>query len=191
MKCVICGTEARYIFTHKILKKYDVQYFKCSNCGAIFTEKPYWIDEAYRDSITCMDTGIMKRNMDIAVLVNWILFINYNRRGRFLDYAGGYGIFTRLMRDVGYNFLWDDKYSINLLARGYSVEGDKVELVTALEAFEHFTNPLLDIENILKYSHNVFSRLGHIVINNNFLKKIGGIIVLKQDSMLFSIRKKH
>ncbi len=37
----------------------------------------------------------------------------------FLDYAGGYGVFTRLMRDIGFDFYWHDPYTQNLFANGF------------------------------------------------------------------------
>jgi len=40
---------------------------------------------------------------------------NLNPDGIFLDYAAGYGLFVRLMRDAGYNFRWSDLYCQNLL----------------------------------------------------------------------------
>lgn len=32
MNCKVCGTSVDKIFISKILNKYDVQYYKCSNC---------------------------------------------------------------------------------------------------------------------------------------------------------------
>jgi len=45
---------------------------------------------------------------------------NLNPDGIFLDYAAGYGLFVRLMRDAGYNFRWSDLYCQNLFVRGWS-----------------------------------------------------------------------
>lgn len=51
MTCKICGKENKFIFKAKILKKYDVSYFHCENCGFLQTEEPHWLSEAYKSPI--------------------------------------------------------------------------------------------------------------------------------------------
>lgn len=76
-----------------------------------------------------------------------------------MDYGGGYGIFTRMMRDLGWNWLWYDKYSDNLAARGFEYETDKkrksIDLITAFELFEHLEEPLKEVEYLLSISRNI------------------------------------
>jgi len=45
MNCKICSSNSSHIFSHDVLKKYNVKYFKCENCGFIQTENPYWLEE--------------------------------------------------------------------------------------------------------------------------------------------------
>lgn len=60
------------------------------------------------------------------------------------------------MRDIGFNFYWYDKYCKNIFAKGFEWNYSKdIEAVTCFEVFEHFINPLEDIENILNISKNV------------------------------------
>lgn len=69
---------------------------------------------------------------------------------------GGYGVLVRLMRDIGFDFYWYDKYTPNLFARGFEhQDGNKYEAVTAFECFEHFVNPIDEIESLLKMSKNI------------------------------------
>lgn len=142
--CCICGDSQRHIGTEKILKKYDVQYFQCINCGLIQTEEPYWIDESYSDSIASADTGIMRRNLSISLRLLVIIFVKLRGLKKFIDLAGGYGVLVRLMRDFGYDFFWSDKYSPNLFARGFEAKGHmgNVGMLTAFEVIEHTPNPL-------------------------------------------------
>lgn len=157
MTCRICDQKSTFSHKAVILSKYDIDYYRCSHCGFIQTEDPYWQEEAYSDSINITDTGILCRNIHFSKITALLLFFFFNRRGKFLDFAGGYGIFTRLMRDIGFDFYWQDKYSKNLVARGfeYNESSNKIELITAFEAFEHFVNPIDEIEDMLKISQNI------------------------------------
>jgi len=156
MICKICNQDNNSIFTAKILNKYDVDYYHCSQCYFLQTEEPYWLEESYKESINLSDTGIMLRNISLSHITTIIVFFFYNRKKKFLDYAGGYGILTRMLRDVGLDFYWKDKFSKNLLARGFEYSSNNsFELVTSFEAFEHFENPLEEIESMLTKSDTI------------------------------------
>jgi len=157
MNCKICHAENKEIFVAKILKKYDVHYFACSKCGFICTEDPYWLEEAYISPINTADTGILARNIFFSNLMINIIYYLFNYKGKFLDYAGGYGIFTRLMRDYGFDFKWQDKFAKNFLARGfeYSENDSDLDMVTAFEVLEHLIDPIKEFEEIFKISSNV------------------------------------
>ena len=156
--CKICGAKNIKIFSAKILKKYDVDYYHCQNCNFIQTQDPYWLEEAYSSAISATDTGIMKRNEILKEKVSVIIFYLFNKDKKFLDYAGGYGIFVRMMRDLGFNFFWEDKYCQNLLAKGFESSNnanDKYEVITSFESFEHLANPIEEIKNILNRTDNI------------------------------------
>ena len=156
MKCNICKNEASILFNDLVLNKYKVDYFKCSNCGFIQTEKPYWLNEAYGNAITDLDIGLVSRNLIYSDLLEKIIKNNFNYKGKFLDYAGGYGLFVRLMRDKGFDFYWEDKYCKNIFAKNFDVHGlkkkNRFDLITAFELFEHLANPINELKKMLKYS---------------------------------------
>ncbi len=156
MQCKICQKETKKIFKARILNKYTINYFYCSDCGFLQTEEPFWLDEAYKNPINISDTGYLSRNIYLSKKLTILLFFLFNKKEKFLDYAAGYGVLVRLMRDIGFDFYWSDKYTQNLFARGF--EGNlssKYEAVTIFESFEHFLNPLQEVENLLKYSENI------------------------------------
>ena len=156
MNCKICNNQTHQIFNAQILHKYTVTYFKCKNCGFIQTENPYWLDEAYKEPNNISDTGYLLRNVSLSHKLIILLALFFNRKGSFLDYAAGYGVFVRLMRDAGFNFFWDDKYTENIFAKGFDYDkNDTIEAVTTFESFEHFVNPLQEIEKILAISRNI------------------------------------
>ncbi len=157
MECLVCQGKGKEIFKGRILKKYETCYYQCPECGLIYTEEPYWIKEAYDDAITIYDTGIMTRNISLSIATYTILkslFGNRNVRG--LDWGGGYGIFVRLMRDLGYSFSWFDKYSANLVSRGFEADiklDERYDIITAFEVLEHLPDPLQEIEKMLNKSN--------------------------------------
>ena len=156
MKCNICSNNCKEVFEAKILKKYNIKYHLCLTCRHLQTEEPYWLDEAYLNTIAAEDTGILKRNYDNRIVTSAVIEAFFNAQSRFLDYAGGWGILTRLMRDEGHDFVWCDKYSKNLFARGFEYKpGDKIELLTAFEVLEHLVSPMEELEQMFTISPNI------------------------------------
>lgn len=156
MNCKICQSPSIKIFNAKLLYKYDVAYFQCTKCGFGQTEKPYWLDEAYISSMNLSDTGVMYRSERMSKITTTLLCLFFNTKGAFLDYAGGFGVFTRQMRDIGFDYYWHDPYTKNELARGF--EGDlnkKYEVVTTFESFEHFEYPMEEVAKILKLTDTI------------------------------------
>lgn len=153
MNCKICSNKSEKFFSSKVLNKYNIDYFLCPNCNFLQTEDPYWLEESYSSSINQNDTGYMERNYFYKKIVSIFLYLIFKGQGSFLDYAGGYGVFVRLMRDNGFNFFWDDKYTKNLFAKGFSFNYlANVDAVTSFETFEHFDDPLSEIKKLLELS---------------------------------------
>jgi methyltransferase type 11 len=150
LNCKICNGPTKKFDNGFILNKYYIDYFQCEKCGFVQTESPYWLKESYSDAISVSDTGVMSRNIIFSKLATIMMSLCVNTKRDFLDYGGGYGIFTRIMRDNGFNFYWYDKYAINLVARGFegSISDKRYEAVTSFENFEHFENPIEEIEKI-------------------------------------------
>jgi len=156
MSCKICNSETKHIFSGHILNKYNIKYHYCENCGFLQTEEPYWLDESYAESINISDTGYMKRNINLSEKMTILLSIFFDKKSKFLDYAAGYGVFVRMMRDIGFDFYWDDKFTNNLFAKGFEHQKtSKYNAVTTFESFEHFVNPIKEIENLLELSRNI------------------------------------
>lgn len=119
------------------------------------TEHPYWLDEAYSKPINMSDTGIVGRNISSIALVLATLTVLGRRDGMVVDYAGGYGLLVRMLRDKGVDAFWYDPFSENLLARGFEYRGGQAALVTAFESFEHFMYPIKEVSEMLKIAPHV------------------------------------
>jgi hypothetical protein len=82
----------------------------------------------------------------------------FHKADSFLDYAGGYGLFTRMMRDIGFDFYWNDPFSQNLTARGFEYKkntDNAISAITSFESFEHFEDPLGEIKKMLEIAPNI------------------------------------
>jgi hypothetical protein len=156
MKCRICSKEVTKAFEAQVMFKYNVKYYHCQNCSFLQTEDPYWLEEAYQSPINLTDTGLVQRNIYLSKKIAVLLYFIFGPSGKFLDYAGGYGLFTRLMRDIGFDFYWHDPYTQNLLAKGFEyIQGEPIEAITTFETFEHLVTPMQDIEKMVNISPNI------------------------------------
>lgn len=155
--CRVCARPAVPCFEATVLGRHPVRYFQCSDCGYLETEEPTWLSEAYDEAINLVDTGLVARNLWFAEETALLLFYFFDRRARYVDWAGGTGLFTRLMRDRGFDFRWLDPYATNVHARGFEARPDErgVELVTSFESFEHFVHPAEELERMLAMSRSV------------------------------------
>jgi hypothetical protein len=153
-QCPICHGNREEYFKVTLLKKYLVDYYFCYGCGLLQTEKPYWLDEAYSEAIADADTGLVQRNIQTSQELACLLFFLFKRDGKYVDLGGGYGLLTRLMRDIGFDFYWSDPNCKNILSKGF--EADQHEesflVATAFEVLEHTYSPFDFIRQSLESS---------------------------------------
>lgn len=130
-----------------VLGKYEVDYYRCPACGLIALPDPTWLEEAYTSAIYSGDSGLLRRSRVLSTVTAALIRSEGLSRGTFLDWAGGYGTLTRMMRDKGFEFFTVDAYAKNLLAPGF--DGDEsasYDLVTAFEVVEHISNPIEELK---------------------------------------------
>lgn len=145
--CRVCNARVESFARATILGKYEVEYQRCPDCQFIQTETPYWLDEAYSDAIISTDIGLVSRNQRFAKIASRLLRHAFPSVEQCVDYGGGYGMFTRMMRDLGHDFAHYDPMCQNLFAKGLEAEpqGHRYGLLTAFEVWEHMAEPHQDI----------------------------------------------
>lgn len=158
MVCSICSGSLAPFGTAIILGKYQIGYVRCAGCGYVRTEEPYWLDEAYADAMNDSDVGHVSRNLQLARTARALILSCFDRRGKFIDYGAGYGLFVRMMRDKGLDFYWADRYATNLFAKVAPADTTgqtRYELLTAFELFEHLVSPVEELQAMLRLSESV------------------------------------
>jgi hypothetical protein len=153
--CKTCGDMTVAFGEALILGKHRVRYYRCGRCGFVQTEEPYWLAEAYHEALSGLDVGAVSRNLRLAPVTQRLIRRCFEPSGRFIDYGAGTGLFVRLMRDAGFNFYWLDKFATNIFAKGFEAAPGKFEILTAFEVFEHLTQPVAELEQMLACSRNV------------------------------------
>lgn len=158
MKCRICSAKTDIFDNTIIMGKYEATFSQCQECGFIQADNPYWLDESYAEPVSLSDVGMVRRTFLLAQVAIAVISVLLSRNGRYVDYGGGYGLFTRLMRDRGFDFSCFDKYCKNIFAPEFSVSENgegMCEMVTAFEVMEHLADPLTEFSKMLSFSHNV------------------------------------
>lgn len=146
LECHLCGCTAVYQFDQPMLGHYIARYFRCRRCDLLQVEAAPWLDSVYQDAVHPCDVRMVSRNLAMRECCQRIIARYCPQGQRFLDYGGGTGLFTRLMRDAGYEFYRHDAYAPNLFARYFDRQNLPVELrhfdlVTCFEVVEHALDP--------------------------------------------------
>ena len=145
--CRACDGAVRRFAEGQVLGHVDVSYVRCETCGLVMAVEPTWLEEAYGDAIARLDVGLLDRCQILANVTSSVLRSERLRGGRFLDWAGGYGVFTRLMRDRGFDFAHTDPYADNIFAGGLTSDLGQAQfdLITAFEVLEHLVDPVNEL----------------------------------------------
>jgi Methyltransferase domain len=159
-RCAVCDGSTQLLFRKQVLARYDVAYFRCTQCGLVQTEPPYWLDEAYDDAISAVDTGLVTRALTLAPKVEALIRRLAPVDERFLDSGGGSGLFVRLMRDRGLRFYRHDPYAAPIFSRGFDLEDlppseRRFALITAFEVLEHLPAPVQTLTQLLQWADTV------------------------------------
>jgi len=143
-RCRLCGGATTEHFRLRILGKHEVGFGRCERCGSLQTEpEPYWLEEAYADQRRFFDTGAVERNQHCQACAYWLRWaFRLAPDATVLDWGGGDGLFTRMLRDIGFDAYHSDRYATNTYAAGFDdAPGREYDLVTAFEVYEHLPNP--------------------------------------------------
>lgn len=154
--CRICQGSLEFRFEAMVLGgRHVARYYECEWCHALQVPEPSWLEEAYGQesgppSAENYDSGRFRRTFSgFLYLVALSMAGALGDVSRVVDFGGGYGLLTQMLRDGGVDAWTSDPYvpspffspdrSLPDLA---SVEEGSVDVIVALEVFEHLTDPI-------------------------------------------------
>jgi hypothetical protein len=143
--CRLCAGPLQPRFQLRLLQRHEVAYFVCSRCGSLQTETPHWLEEAYSQNLSNLDTGAAQRNLrNLAACFAVARVLGLQR---LLDIGGGDGLLCRLLRDRGLNCYVRDKYARPTYAQGFDEpDFERPEMVMGFEVFEHLPQPAAELQ---------------------------------------------
>lgn len=154
-QCRICSAGLQPRFSLPVLHgRHTAHYHECTRCHALQVPHATWLAEAYADDPTGRrgdpDTARFRRNFSalryVTALIDGLVI---QSPATFLDFGSGTGLLTAMLLDAGFDAWTTDAYVDEaILAPDRSVAWGQSELlptydcITALEVFEHLSDPI-------------------------------------------------
>ncbi len=152
--CRICEGQLAFKWTLPVLHgRYQADYSECVACQSLQVSNPHWLQEAYhREAHPLLDNpdqGRFQRNFTVySYLRAFVQSGIIERDSTLLDYGGGYGLLTSMLRNAGMEAWQYDQYIDQpFLAEKFHI-GDlrdipdgTFDVVTAFEVMEHLVTP--------------------------------------------------
>jgi hypothetical protein len=153
--CLACGHPA--VADQKVLiRAVEQDLYRCPDCGLFFFPEPTWLDEVYAEPISELDIGLPLRCINHARIIETLIRAQHLQKRTHLDYGGGYGLLTRLMRDRGIDMRHLEPYTENLFAQRFEGDLDRpYGAITAIEVFEHLTDPRATIASMAPWAEMI------------------------------------
>lgn len=162
--CRLCDGNAIRVFEATLLGRHRVGYWECTQCASLQTDPPHWLDDAYAPDRKMEDVGAVQRSMLLSLTVPPLLEqlgVGPNTPHLdcpCLDWGGGDGLFTRMMRDRGFAAFLHDEHADNRHATGFARKDAATAafpVTTALKVLEHLPNPARDLEGIFAVDSDI------------------------------------
>lgn len=154
-RCRLCSGTLTYTWTLKTLKQYYANYFECNDCHSLLVINPFWLSEAYQkeDELALTanpDQGRFGRNFTTYLYIQALTHSGLIRKSHnIVDFGGGYGLLTAMLRQSGYDaWTFDEYIDKPLLSGNYHIDDlsvipdQSVDVITAFEVLEHLSDPV-------------------------------------------------
>ena len=130
------------------------ELYSCSECEFAFYPDQNWITQSFSDELNSLDIGSTDRTLIAADYLGVLLNSQKLRDGSFLDYGGGYGLLSRIMRDRGFSFKSYDPFTKQIFPTSSQTNNNLLEqkhdAITLIEVALHFEDPLEEFRRLLQ-----------------------------------------
>jgi 2-polyprenyl-3-methyl-5-hydroxy-6-metoxy-1,4-benzoquinol methylase len=142
----LCSAPTEEQFQLNVLDRHRVTYLRCTSCGSLQTEEPYWLHEAYTADVPDEDPAYLYRNLEVARNARIMLhLLGVPRSTTVLDFGGGLGIVARLLVESGWRAFVHDTYTDPPFP-GLKWTGDAADVILSSEVFEHLKDPATELD---------------------------------------------
>ena len=159
-ECPICNSSANMLFSVMVQGENRSELNSCSNCEFAFYPDQNWISKSFSDELNSLDVGAADRTVISADYLSVMLKSQKLSHGKFLDYGGGYGLLSRIMRDRGFNFENFDPFTRQIFpTSGLHMNNSldqKYDAITLIEVALHFEDPLEEFRRLLQLTNVLF-----------------------------------
>lgn len=149
-KCPVCGGQTRNAFKVLIHNSFESQLATCNACEFSFYPDQNWLSGSFSEELNSLDVGSVDRVLLTSEFLTEFIFSEKLASKKFLDYGGGYGLQTRILRDRGFDWENFDPYTAPLFSRDF-VGNIQTEysLISLIEVSLHFENPIEEFQKLL------------------------------------------
>ena len=172
-KCVCNSTTFHEFDKYSQSLNCMVKYLQCKSCGLIVADgmKNYDLSKIYNENYFMnVDTGWKNRSQLIVKFVNIVNISLTLKKIQMCDYGAGNGYLTKSLIDAGYNVLAYEPYLGNELylnKKYFKDDPFPADALIMVEVFEHFTDPLKEITDVLKnFSYPRFLIFSTLLVEN-------------------------
>ena len=155
--CPLCGAPSLRLRRFAVLSQFEAELCECGSCGFIFVAEPHWLEGSFSSQLNRLDVGSVDRTLLMSQFVRGLMGASPDRRSwKLLDFGGGDGLLTRLVRDVGVDCRWEDPYCEPVFAVGPPHdEVDHFDLAVMSEVALHLTDPVGTFADLISRSDRV------------------------------------
>lgn len=152
-ECRFCNSVLTFFSVASVFGQ-SAQYDLCENCGSVQITSAPWLEKAHKGGIVETDTGAAGRSQDFAR--NFTAFMKNQGESKLagIDFGGGSGLLTRILRDRGFDCKSFDPYANQFFASGFTSQERDLQLASdfmlAVECIEHLRNPIELFGEIVK-----------------------------------------